>query len=112
MKKCGWHLCENRAVKKYCSVKCKNKSAVDRFRKNLKLKAVEYKGGGCMICGYNKSVAALHFHHLDPKEKDFHLGSNGNTRKWETVKIELDKCVCLCANCHAEVHAGITSVPL
>jgi hypothetical protein len=31
-----------------------------------KLKAVEYKGGKCIICGYNKSIRALQFHHLDP----------------------------------------------
>ena len=110
MAKCEWHLCENEAKRKYCSTKCKNKAAVDRFRKNLKLKAVEYKGGKCQLCGYNKSVWALQFHHIDPSQKDFHLGENGHTRKWDVVKTELDKCACLCANCHAEVHAGVTKL--
>lgn len=27
-----------------------------------KLKAIEYKGGKCQICGYNKSIRALTFH--------------------------------------------------
>jgi hypothetical protein len=107
MAPCEWHLCGNEAKQKYCSTKCKNKAATDRFRKNLKVKAVEYKGGSCNICGYNKSVAALQFHHLDPSQKDFALSANGHTRRWVDVKKELDKCVCLCANCHAELHAGI-----
>lgn len=112
MNKCNWHLCENEAVKKYCSVQCKNKAAVDRFRKNLKLKAVEYMGGSCAICGYDKYVGALEFHHIDPSEKDFAIGANGHTRKWEVIKEELDKCVMLCGNCHSEVHAGVTEIPL
>ena len=114
MKTCNWHLCENALTGrkiKYCSVKCKNKSATDRFRKNQKLKAVEYMGGCCQLCGYNKCVGALHFHHLDPSEKDFALSKTGSTYVWDDVKKELDKCVCLCGNCHSEVHAGIVTIP-
>jgi 5-methylcytosine-specific restriction endonuclease McrA len=111
MKKCEWHLCENEAKQKFCSVKCKNKAAVDRFRKNLKRKSVEYMGGSCVICGYDKHVGALQFHHLDPDKKDFGISESGNTRTWNVIKEELDKCVMLCANCHTEVHAGITAIP-
>lgn len=106
MKKCEWHLCENEAKQKFCSVKCKNKSATDRFRKSQKIKAVEYKGGKCFLCGYSKCIEALHFHHLDPTQKDFGISKTGQTYVWEKLKQELDKCVCLCANCHAEVHAN------
>jgi hypothetical protein len=110
MTKCAWHLCQNEAKVKYCSVKCKNKGSVNNFRKEQKRKAVEYKGGKCYICGYSKCQEALHFHHLDPKEKNFGIGEKGHTRIWEEVKKELDKCVCLCSNCHSEVHAGITNI--
>lgn len=103
---CQWHLCQNKARRKYCSDNCKSKAGVDRYRRNLKRKAIEYKGGCCFTCGYDKSQSALQFHHLDPNEKDFHLAAKGHTRRWVDVKKELDKCVCLCANCHAEVHAG------
>ena len=61
--------------------------------------------GKCERCGYSKCVDALDFHHLDPKSKDFNISKNGNTRSWEEIKKELDKCIMLCANCHREEHA-------
>lgn len=69
--------------------------------------AVQYKGGQCCICGYNKYVGALEFHHLDPNQKDFGIGSKGYTRSFDIVKKELDKCICVCSNCHREIHAGL-----
>ncbi len=84
--------------------------AVQRFRDNAKKKAVEYKGGKCSICGYNKYVGALEFHHLDPEKKDFAISGSGKIRKWEKVKPELDKCALLCSNCHKEVHGGLIDI--
>lgn len=78
--------------------------SVIKRRKNIKLLAVEHKGGKCIKCGYNKCIGALEFHHLDPKEKDFHLSKGGVTRSWEIIKKELDKCILVCANCHREIH--------
>lgn len=112
-KTCEWHLCEKELTglqRKFCSKSCKTKLYVTNYRKKQKRAAVEYKGGKCQLCGYDKCVEALQFHHLDPNEKDFGIGGKGETRKWETIKTELDKCICLCANCHAEVHAGLASI--
>lgn len=103
--KCSWHLCLNEvptSAKKYCSRKCKSKSGVDRFRRNLKLRAVSYLGGACIDCGYNKCVTALCFHHVEPNRKHFSISSDGNTAPWADIQKELDKCVLLCLNCHAE----------
>lgn len=86
-------------------------SAVQRRRRELKIKAVEYKGGKCQTCGYNRCLGALEFHHLDPKTKKFGISAKGITRKWESVKKELDKCIMLCANCHREVYEGILKIP-
>ena len=72
-------------------------------RLELKRRAIEYKGGKCVICGYNKCEAALTFHHINPQEKDFTIS---NKTTWEGIVLELDKCDLLCTNCHAEVHAG------
>lgn len=77
---------------------------VSEYRRRLKRKAVEYKGGKCARCGYNKYIGALEFHHTNPKQKDFSVGAGGHSRAWEKVKEELDKCILLCANCHREVH--------
>ena len=49
-------------------LKCQTEST-QRRRDNVKIKAVEYKGGKCSICGYDKCIGALEFHHLDPDEK-------------------------------------------
>jgi len=87
------------------------KRAVAKRRKKLRTMAREYRGGKCIICGYRRCQDALEFHHLDPRQKDFGLSADGLTRSWAKIKQELDKCVLICANCHREVHAGITQLP-
>lgn len=85
--------------------------ATQKRREKVKLMAIAYKGGKCQCCGYNKSVSALEFHHVDPEGKDFGISAKGYTRSWEKVKEELDKCVLVCSNCHREIHEGITPCP-
>ena len=104
---CKWHLCKNKTSTIFCSKKCKNKYYVNKRRKTLKQKAVEYMGGKCIICSYNKCLRALTFHHLDPTKKDFNIASKGYTRSWNRIKEELDKCILVCSNCHAEIHEGL-----
>lgn len=112
--------------KRYCS-RCNNQLSVDNFYSKrgkpnssayckqctidqvnersrfLKLKAVEYKGNKCYICGYSKCLAALDFHHRDPTKKDFAIAAKMTS--FEQVRAELDKCDLLCANCHRELHS-------
>lgn len=78
--------------------------AVRKRRKNLKVMAVEYKGGKCIVCGYSKCIDALAFHHRDKSKKEFGISKNGYTRSWDKVKNELDKCDLMCCRCHAEKH--------
>ena len=89
--------------------KCRTE-AVQKRREKLKEMAIQYKGGKCCICGYNKYQGALEFHHLNPDEKDFNIGSKGYTRSWEEVKTELGKCILVCSNCHREIHAGLHNI--
>lgn len=69
----------------------------------MKLQAIKLLGGKCSICGYNKCVDALEFHHKNPNEKEFKLGS-GNTMSWKEYKNEAMKCILVCSNCHKEIH--------
>jgi len=84
---------------------------VKKYRQNKKSKAVNLLGGKCCKCGYNKCLKALQFHHLDPSKKNFHISSN-NKRSiaWNVIEQELKKCILVCANCHAEIHDGLTEV--
>ena len=54
------------------------------------------------MCGYDKNISALEFHHKNPEEKDFTISSFKGS--WEDIQRELDKCVMVCANCHREIH--------
>jgi len=76
---------------------------VKDFRKRNKEKAIEYKGGKCEKCGYDKCNSALEFHHLDPTKKDFSPSANMNMA-WNKIQNEIDKCILVCANCHREIH--------
>lgn len=51
--------------------------AVAKRRRRLREMAVEYKGGKCIICGYNKCLGALEFHHTNSKNKDFSISVRG-----------------------------------
>jgi len=81
-------------------------AAVHKRRKKIRQLAVEYKGGQCEKCGYNRCIEALEFHHSNSSGKDFSISEKGYTRSWDAVKEELNKCVLLCANCHREIHAS------
>jgi DNA-binding CsgD family transcriptional regulator len=81
----------------------KNYERVKNYRQKLKERAIEYKGGCCEKCGYNKCKWVFEFHHLKPSEKDFNLSSYTNL-SWVKTKNELDKCIMVCANCHREIH--------
>lgn len=105
--KCGddnstnFYRYKNGRISSWCK-RCHNDYSVARFRR-YKSEAVAYKGGKCEICGYDKCLGSLDFHHKDSSEKDpkWELMRNW---KFDKVKDELDKCTLLCKNCHGEVH--------
>ena len=85
--------------------------AVSARRRVVKVKLVAEAGGKCALCGYTRSVAALHFHHVDPATKEFHIAQRGSARALAKARAEAAKCVLLCANCHAEVEGGVATLP-
>ena len=94
---------ENLGINKKNNTKCM--TCVTKLRRlRLKIKCVEYLGGKCVNCGFDKHLAALQFHHRNSNNKDF-LISSINTKSWKLIIEELNKCDLLCANCHAVKHS-------
>lgn len=83
---------------------CHNKYVVKRMKEN-RIRAVDYLGGKCKECGYNRCNCALDIHHLDPSKKDENFVRMRGWG-WNKIKKELDGCILLCKNCHALVHHG------
>lgn len=100
----------NRDKRTYSERSAYLKYAVTKRRRTLKIKAVEYLGGSCSICGYDKHPGVLDFHHIEPQLKSFGISSGGFSRSWEKIQSELDKCVLVCANCHREIELGLIEV--
>ncbi|MBA3301994.1 MAG: helix-turn-helix domain-containing protein [Thermoleophilaceae bacterium] len=92
-------------------LKCRSAAVSDR-RRRVKAILVSEAGGACIICGYDRFPGALQFHHLDPTVKAFPVSRSGVTRSIAEARVEAAKCALLCANCHAEVEAGVTDLPL
>jgi Zn finger protein HypA/HybF involved in hydrogenase expression len=63
----------------------------------------EYKSTcSCKKCGDTRSYI-LDFHHINPDEKEFDLG-DASKYSITRLKLELEKCITLCRNCHSEFH--------
>ena len=95
---------DGKGTSSYCKT-CTNNQTLLRQR-NLKQQCIEYKGGSCISCGYDKYQGALEFHHLDSSQKDFNLSNVKHYSFTNKIKEELDKCILLCSNCHREIHGG------
>lgn len=101
-----FYLRDGRVTYSYCK-QCNKNNAYERSRNNKKM-AVEYKGGKCIVCGYGKYMGALDFHHVEG-DKDFGI-SRGGMKNFENIRKELDKCVLVCKNCHAEIEGGVANI--
>jgi transposase len=95
----------------YRCLRCRRERVIARRRKVKEILVAE-AGGSCAVCGYARYAGALQFHHRDPASKRFGLALNGVARSIARARAEAAKCVLLCANCHAEVEAGLTGLPL
>lgn len=84
--------------------------AVTRRKQAVKEILVEEAGGCCAVCGYDRCIINLTFHHVDPQTKSFGM-SMRNTKALATYREELQKCVLVCANCHGEIEARLVVSP-
>lgn len=94
---------------------CKSKHYANNFcvrhwkawnRQAIKSDLIREMGGKCSVCKDVFHPAAFDFHHLDPKKKDFSITDALNNKSIEEIKLEVSKCILLCANCHRVEHAG------
>jgi hypothetical protein len=93
---------DNKGIQKYrgyCK-KCANKQEMERYW--AKREFIDSQRTSCEKCGESRSYV-LDFHHKNSSDKDFTIGQ---LRKGslDIIQAEIDKCVCLCANCHREFH--------
>lgn len=99
---------------KFCSRTCKNADTNHRHQNYLsqqargmerKRRLVAEAGAECSRCGYDRNLAALTWHHMDPATKLFSLDLRSLSNRSEAdIRQEVAKCILLCANCHAEAH--------
>jgi len=78
---------------------------VSQTRRNTKRKLLEHFGSSCIICGYDKCVEALEFHHPDPDVKENKV--IGTTSSFVRQLEEAKKCLLVCSNCHREIHSSM-----
>ena len=95
----GFDAHGNQKFRGYCKT-CANKREMERYWEKRDL--VDSQRTECIKCG-EKRPHVLDFHHINPKEKSFTIGQLKRGSK-ETILNEINKCICLCANCHRDFH--------
>ncbi len=74
------------------------KRAIHKYIQNMKNQL------RCVDCG-QRHPATLHFHHLNSEDKVFNISYAANRGfSLDRIKKEIEKCIVLCANCHAIRH--------
>ncbi len=60
----------------------------------------------CSKCGMS-DPRCLQWHHIDPSSKSFNIATSvySRNKSWDIIINEINKCECLCANCHFITHA-------
>ncbi|MEE4244689.1 MAG: hypothetical protein V2I33_04730 [Kangiellaceae bacterium] len=93
----------------YVTNRVKRTRGLSKFNSRLIQRYKRLKG--CCVCGYNKCTDALDLHHLDATTKD-KMVSKLYRETTKRLKIEVRKCVVVCATCHREIHAGVAQLEL
>jgi len=74
----------------------------DKRNRRLKEKLLDLKGKrSCSVCGYNKNIGSLVFHHKGSKKFEVNVYRVRHADvTWEDILLEMDECDVLCSNCH------------
>ena len=94
----------NKIRKRESKYRKSNRKKINEQQKirNRKIKEslVKENGGKCQVCGYNRCVAALDFHHSNPNTKENQI----KDLSLKLARKEIKKCILVCSNCHKEIH--------
>jgi hypothetical protein len=75
-----------------------------RIEKDQRKQLILDWGGKCKVCGYNKCVAALNFHHKDSSEKyEWNVKGKAGASIRE-IKSHPERFELVCVRCHVEIH--------
>lgn len=85
--------------------KKKDRATKKRIRKERREWYLDLKRSlKCSRCGID-DFRVLDLHHLDPSQKDLEVSNLALTgHSEETILKEIEKCICLCSNCHRIEH--------
>jgi predicted HNH restriction endonuclease len=64
-----------------------------------------HRAGGCRLCDFDVAQVCQ-FHHVDPAQKEAEVATLTASSESRILR-EIEKCIVLCPNCHALVHAGL-----
>ena len=62
----------------------------------MRKRLVQEAGGKCAVCGYDRCMLNLHFHHVDPSTKSFNM-TMASGKSEAAYLAEARKCVLVCA---------------
>ena len=84
--------------------KCHNQHVIGQYKNRQKQIEQLKSETKCAKCGENRGYL-LDYHHIDPNIKDKDISKMVSSKsQLENISIEIEKCICLCANCHREFH--------
>ena len=86
-----------------------NIKKLNNLRNRRKEALIILAGGACVRCGFSGHRASFDFHHVVPKNKLYNIsqlfGKSDAEFEGYAVPEAREKCVLLCKNCHALIHA-------
>ncbi len=92
-------------------LRTKNEKSNKRIRGAIRQLVLEFKSLGCATCD-ERAESCMVAHHLDRATKELTIGNAvGRLQSPKKVAEELPKCICVSANCHAKIHAGLIECP-
>lgn len=103
-------MTEDEAKKKHTQTRNRISEKSTAKYKDIKADYANSLKTPCIKCGEIRKYV-IDFHHIDPSIKSFNINLCIKERSWSTFKEEIQKCVCLCRNCHQEFHYLYGNLP-